>query len=163
MKTLALIAVAASAIAAPAFAQATSGTVTVSGAVPNFCDMTVAGTNTALNIVDNAPKSQTIGGMNLHCNSPTGFKVVPTTSNNFRLTNPATSSTVGYKLRAQGQAGASEMPAVAGLTFDPNGNNAAATTAAGFSSEIYLDTFSSTGALYSGTYSDTITLTITAL
>jgi len=162
MKTIVIAAIALSALAAPAFAQSTSGTVAVAGAVPSFCDMTVNAANTALNIVDNVPKSQTIGAMNLHCNSATGFSVVPSTTNGFKLTNPNTPSTVGYKLRADGQAGPSEMPAGQGLNYGPNGNTAAATTAAGFNAGIYLDTFASTGALYAGTYSDTITLTISA-
>jgi len=161
MKLALIAAVAVSALAAPAFAQ-TSGNVAVSGVIENFCEMSVEASTAPLVISEYAAINQKIGTMNLRCNSATGFKVVPTSANNFALASDL--HTIAYGLTAVGQAGpGSPLYPVSGLGFGANANNRAATLPGGFSSDITLSAPQrTTEGLYAGTYTDVITLTISA-
>jgi len=160
-------AIALSTVATPAFAEsAQTGTLAVTGTVAAFCDITVTQKNTALgDLKHNSSMQVMVADYNTHCNSPNGFKVVPTSTNNFQLKSSAAFSTpIAYDLTSYaGPQGESQFDD-AGFIHNANSAIAAASSSAqGNNNFMRLSTKPVTGALYAGDYSDTITVTITAM
>jgi len=165
-KMILAAAIALTTAATPAFAQSSTGTLTVAGNVAAFCDITVTQKATALgDLKHNSSMQAIIADYNTHCNSPNGFKVVPTSTNNFQLKSSATFSTpIAYDLTSYaGPQGESQFDDAGFIHNADSAIAAASSSAQGNNNFMRIATKPVTGALYAGDYSDTITVTITAM
>lgn len=159
MKKLVLAALAATVFAAPAFAQGKptagndfdSATTTISGAIPLSCTIEAPEGSNILDLTDNG--AQSIGDVNVACNSVAGYTVSAASANAGKLAAEDSATTFAYEIGAYG----SFVSLAQGASLPVQGANSGQ-----IAQNVALDVKvgQRVGAAYAGVYADTITLSV---
>ena len=148
-------------IAASAAQAGTTGSVNLSGSIAQSCNISVSAQSIASNLdLTTTSSSTTVANVTENCNDKLGYKVTLTTQNGdttgtFKGASSGNNDTLNYTVTYNGAA----------QTFSGKNvqvTNATARTAAGGVTKALAIAFTGTASLNADTYTDTLTLTMTA-
>lgn len=159
--TFCILAAAAAMTAVPASAQDSS--LTIAGTIPEVCEIFAPADVSGLNL--DSAGSQSIGSVNIKCNSAEGYTTTLVSGNGGKLASgdAANTTTFDYQLSVGGLGEFSVPPG--GVAFSTNDGDPGILTAAtpeGRNYAVSLVNLRRTGPAFSGAYSDTLTFSIVA-